>query len=226
MLFRSLDGMAKTFLSADLTSYVLDHSVKETPLLRRLRDETLQTSDPQMQITPDQGKFLSLLIKMIGAVNTIEIGVFTGYSSICVAQSLPPHGKIIACDVSEKWTSVARRYWKEAGLAEKIDLRLAPAVETLALLQKEGRDNFFDFVFIDADKENLLQYYERSISLVRSGGVIAIDNTLRNGDVLNTSSTDSRIVATRALNDAVIADSRVDTILLPVWDGLTLAVKR
>ena len=179
-----------------------------------------------MQITPDQGKFLSLLVTIIGAVNTIEIGVFTGYSSICVAQALPPHGKMIACDVSEEWTSVARQYWHEAGVAEKIDLRLAPASETLDALKKEGKENSFDFVFIDADKENLLRYYEQSLSLVRRGGIIAIDNTLRHGDVLKTSMSDPRLSATRAFNDALIADARVDALLLPVWDGLSLAVKK
>jgi predicted O-methyltransferase YrrM len=217
--------MTKTFVPEHIYSYVLEHTVRESDLLKRLREETLKTPEPQMQISPDQGKFFSLLIKIIRAVNTIEIGVFTGYSSLCVALALPENGKIIACDVSEEWTSIARRYWKEAGIAHKIDVRIAPAVETLQQLLNEGKENFFDFVFVDADKENLDRYYEFSLRLIRPGGVIAIDNTLRNGEVLNSSSTDPRVIATRALNDKLIADTRVDISLLPIADGITLVVK-
>lgn len=216
----------KTFVPEDIYSYVLEHSVRESELLKRLREETQQTPEPQMQISPDQGKFFSVLIKMIRAVNTIEIGVFTGYSSLCVALALPENGKILACDVSEEWTSIARRYWKEAGVEHKIDLRIAPAAQTLQHLLTDGKENFFDFVFIDADKENLDLYYELSLRLIHRGGVIAIDNTLRHGEVLNDSSTDPRVIATRALNDKLIVDARVDVSLLPIADGITLAVKR
>jgi len=218
--------MSKSFLSPALTEYVSIHSVRESHLLRQLRIETLKTSEPQMQITADQGKFFSLLIRLVGAENTIEIGVFTGYSSLCVAQALPANGKIVACDVSEEWTSVARRYWKAAGVESKIDLRIAPASETLQHLLDDGKENFFDFVFIDADKENLDLYFEQSLRLIRRGGLIAIDNTLRNGDVLDRSSFDPRVIATRALNDKLTNDHRIEATLLPVWDGLTLAVKK
>ena len=218
--------MSKTFLPENLYSYVREHTVRESDLLRRLREETLKTPNPEMQISADQGKFLSLLIHLIGAVNTIEIGVFTGYSSLCVAQALPSNGKIIACDVNEEWTSVARRYWNEAGVAHKIDLRITPAANTLHQLIKEGKENFFDFVFIDADKENLDVYYELSLRLIRPNGLIAIDNTLRNGEVLNPASSDQRVVVTRALNDKLISDNRVEVCLLPIADGLTLAVKK
>lgn len=218
--------MSKSFLSPALTDYVLRHSVQESDLLRRLRDETLHTSEPQMQITADQGKFLSLLIHLLGAVNTIEVGVFTGYSSLCVAQALPSNGKIVACDVSAEWTSVARRYWKEAGVETKIDLRIAPAEQTLQRLLDDGKDNFFDFAFIDADKENLDLYFEQTLKLIRRRGLIVIDNTLRNGEVLEQSSADPRVAATRALNDKLIMDDRIEATLLPVWDGLTLAVKK
>ena len=218
--------MTKSFLPGPLEEYVRDHSVRESDLLRRLRKETLKTPEPQMQITADQGKFLSILVKSIGAVNTIEIGVFTGYSSICVAKVLPPNGRIVACDVSNEWTSIARLYWKEAEVESKIDLRIAPAIKTLNQLLKEGKENSFDFVFIDADKENLDVYYELSLRLIRQNGIIAIDNTLRNGEVLNTSSTDQRVIITRALNDKLINDTRIDMCLLPIADGLTIAVKR
>jgi predicted O-methyltransferase YrrM len=217
--------MSKTFLPENIYTYVRDHSVRESNLLRRLREETLKTPNPEMQITSEQGKFLSLLVQLIGAVNTIEIGVFTGYSSICVAQALPAKGKIIACDVNEEWSAVARRYWSKAGVAQKIDLRLEPAVNTLHHLIKDGKENFFDFVFIDADKENLDTYFELSLKLIRAKGVIAIDNTLRNGEVLNPSSHDQRVIVTRALNDKLINDDRVVVSLLPIADGLTLAMK-
>lgn len=218
--------MTKSFLSPPLEAYVRNHSVRESDLLRRLRDETLNTTEPQMQITAGQGKFLSILVKLTGAVKTIEIGVFTGYSSICVAQALPPYGTIVACDLSDEWTSVARRYWKEAGVESKIDLRLAPAVNTLNQLLKEGKENTFDFVFIDADKENLDIYYELSLRLIRPNGLIAIDNTLRNGEVLNSSSTDPRVIVTRALNDKLISDPRIDMCMLPIADGFTIAMKQ
>lgn len=216
----------KTFLPEKIDQYVRNHSVRESDLLRRLREETLNTPEPQMQITPEQGKFFSLLVKLLGAVNTVEIGVFTGYSSLCVAQALPSNGKIIACDISKEWTSVARRYWNEAGVAHKIDLRIAPAVETLQQLIHEGKENFFDFVFIDADKENLDIYYELSLRLVRRNGLIAIDNTLRGGEVLNSASDDQRVMVTRSLNNKIIADTRVEACLLPLADGLTLVVKQ
>lgn len=215
----------KTFLPENIYTYVRDHSVRESDLLRRLREETRTTPEPQMQISPDQGKFFSLLMRLIHAENTIEIGVFTGYSSLCVAQSLPPHGKIIACDVSEEWTSVARRYWAEAGVAHKIDLRLAPAEETLRNLLDEGKYNFFDFIFIDADKERIDIYYELSLLLLRPNGVIAIDNTLWEGKVMDPSVIDPRVSAIRELNIKLISDTRVEVCMLPIADGVTLVLK-
>lgn len=215
-----------SFVSEDLYSYILSHSVAETDLLSRLREETSRTEMPQMQISADQGRFLSLLVQLIGAVNTIEIGVFTGYSTLCVAQALPLNGRIVACDVSEEWTSIAIRYWNEAGIAHKVDLRLAPALTTLRLLQKEGRDNFFDFAFIDADKKNLDSYFEHALALVRPRGLIAVDNVLWSGRVIDPAEQDEDTVAIRALNDKLVNDQRVEVCMLSIADGLTLAMKK
>ncbi len=219
--------MSRTsFLSDTLYQYILAHTVQESDLLRRLHEETQKTEMPQMQIAADQGKFLALLVQLIGAVNTLEIGVFTGYSSICVAQALPAHGKIVACDTSEEWTSVAKRYWKEAGVAQKIDLRISPALETLERLEREGKQGFFDFVFIDADKLNLPVYYEHSLRLIRPRGLIAIDNVLRGGNVADRSVHDEETAVTRALNDALVKDPRIEMCMLGIADGLTLAMKK
>lgn len=219
--------MSKTsFLPDTLYQYILTHTVEESNLLRRLHEETLRTEMPQMQIAADQGKFLALLVQLIGAVNTLEIGVFTGYSSICVAQALPAHGKIIACDTSEEWTSIAKRYWNEAGIAHKIDLRIAPALETLRDMEREGKQNFFDFAFIDADKLNLRAYYEHALHLIRPRGLIAIDNVLRGGNVADLSVHDEETLVTRALNDALVNDPRIEMCMLGIADGLTLTMKR
>ena len=215
-----------SFVSDDIYKYLLSHSVCESDLLSRLREETSHTNCPQMQISADQGRFLALLVQLIGAVNTIEIGVFTGYSTLCVAQALPPIGRIVACDVSEEWTSIAIRYWNEAGIAHKIDLRLAPALDTLRLLQKEGRGNFFDFAFIDADKRNLDAYYEYALTLIRPRGLIAVDNVLWSGKVIDPSAQDEDTVAIRALNDKLVNDRRVEVCMLSIADGLTLAMKK
>jgi len=213
-------------LTDTLYQYILDHSVREPAVLRELHEETAPMKHAGMQIGADQGQFMGLLAKLVGAKRCIEIGVFTGYSSISVALALPPDGKIIACDVSEEWTSVAREYWEKAGVASKIELRLGPAVETLDGLLAKGEAGKFDFVFIDADKGNYLNYYERCLKLVRTGGLMLFDNTLWSGEVANPENQKEDTVALRALNDALHRDDRVDVSLLPIGDGVTLARKR
>ncbi len=179
-----------------------------------------------MQISAEQGQFLQLLIRMLGAKRTLEIGVFTGYSSLSVALALPPDGRIVACDVSEPWTSVARRYWREAGVEGKIELHLAPAVETLDRLLAEGAAGSFDFAFIDADKLNYDNYYERCLELVRRGGLIAVDNTLWHGRVVDDGDQTPDTLAIRAFNDKLHEDQRIWLSLVPIGDGLTLALKK
>jgi len=213
-------------LTDTLYQYILDHSVREPAVLRELHEETAPMKHAGMQIGADQGQFMGLLAKLVGAKRCIEIGVFTGYSSISVALALPPDGKIIACDVSEEWTSVARRYWRKAGVDGKIELRLGPAVETLDGLLAAGEAGKFDFAFIDADKGNYLHYYERCLKLVRTGGLLLFDNTLWSGEVANPENQKDDTVALRALNDALHHDERIDVALLPIGDGITLARKR
>jgi predicted O-methyltransferase YrrM len=209
-----------------LYSYIVDQSVRDHPALAALREVTSGMKGGGMQIGPDQGQFMQLLVKLIGARNCIEIGVFTGYSSLAVALALPPDGKIVACDVDEDWTAIARKHWKMAGVEGKIDLRLAPATETLDKLLAAGGAGRYDFAFIDADKPNYLAYYERCLKLLRVGGLIAIDNTLWSGDVVNPGKTDENTVAIRAVNEALRNDERIDVALLAIGDGLTLARKR
>ena len=206
--------------------YLVAHSVREHPVLAELREETAKLPQAVMQIGADQGQFMALLAKLIGARRCLEVGVFTGYSSLSVALALPEDGNIIALDVSEEWTSIARRYWKKAGVESKIDLRLGPALNTLDTLISLRQSGRFDFAFIDADKGNYLGYYERCLDLVRPGGLILIDNTLWSGDVAEPSNQKPDTVALRALNDALHNDERIDVALLPVGDGVTLARKR
>ncbi len=213
-------------LSWELWDYIRGRSLREPDVLRRLREETAPLPLARMQISPEQGQFMGLLMRLMEARMTIEVGVFTGYSSISVAMALPDDGKIIACDVSEEWTSIARRYWREAGVASKIDLRLRPALETLDALLAEGRAGAFDFAFIDADKSNYSNYYERCIKLVRPGGLIAIDNVLWHGDVINPAKQDEDTQEIRAFNDRLSRDDRVWVSMLPISDGLTLAMKK
>jgi caffeoyl-CoA O-methyltransferase len=177
-------------------------------------------------IAPEQGQFMSLLIKLLGAKRTLEVGVFTGCSALWVALALPPDGQMIACDINEEWTAVARRYWREAGVAHKIDLRLAPAVETLADLIEQGESASFDFAFIDADKPSYDAYYELCLELVRPGGVIALDNMLLDGFVLDEQSHHIIVESIRALNRKLYSDDRVDISMVPISDGLTLVRKR
>jgi caffeoyl-CoA O-methyltransferase len=221
--------MANSFLGLDerIEDYLVNNSLREPDVLRRLREETI-ASNPhaEMSVAPIQGQFMALLVKLIGAVKALEIGVFTGYSSLCTALALPPNGRIVACDVSDEWTSVARRYWAEAGVTDKIALRLAPAVETLDALLREGQAGTFDFVFIDADKPNYDNYYERALKLTRRGGLIIFDNMLWSGKVADLSVQDEQTVALRALNEKLHHDERVFVSLLPLRDGISLAVKQ
>ena len=208
-----------------LYEYILSVSLREPEVLARLRAETLQQPMSVMLSAPEQGQFLALLAQLIGARKCLEVGVYTGYSTLWVALALPHDGSVLACDVSEKWTAIARRYWEEAGVAERIDLQLAPALETLDRLLAADQAGSFDFAFIDADKENYPDYYERSLQLLRPGGLMVIDNTLWSGAVADTTRQDPETCAIRALNDLVHADDRVQMSLLPVADGLTLARK-
>lgn len=212
-------------LTNELYDYVLSVSLREPAVLKRLREETARDPMARMQIAPEQGQFMALLVQLIGAKKALEIGVFTGYSSLCVALALPAHGKLIACDVSEEWTAVARRYWAEAGVADKIDLRLAPALETLDKLLKQGQADTFDFAFIDADKVGYDAYYERTLQLLRPGGLMLLDNMLRGGRVIDAAERGEDTQAIREINIKLHHDKRVALSLLPVADGLTLALK-
>ena len=212
-------------LSNALLAYLVEHSVREPDILQRLRAETAKDSMSMMQIGPEQGQFMQLLVRLMGAKNCLEVGVFTGYSSLAVALVLPADGRIVACDVSEKWTAIARKYWAEAGVAGKIDLRIAPALSTLDELIESGRADSFDFAFIDADKTHYLSYYERALTLVRSGGLIAVDNTLWGGQVIDKKSKSADTQAIRQFNDRLRTDLRVHLSLLPIGDGVTLALK-
>jgi caffeoyl-CoA O-methyltransferase len=213
-------------LSDRLYDYLLSVSLREPEVLAELRQETAGHPRSAMQIAPDQGQFMAFLIRLIGAKKALEVGVFTGYSSLCVALALPPEGKLIACDISEEYTAIARRYWQKAGVTDKIDLRIAPALETLDQLVTAGQTNSFDFAFIDADKENYLNYYERALQLVRPGGLIAVDNVLWGGAVADPAVQDESTQAIRAFNQTLHRDERVDLSLVAIADGLTLAMKR
>jgi predicted O-methyltransferase YrrM len=220
--------MSPRSLSLDdrLQQYLLAHGVRETPLLARLREETSHLEQARMQISPEQGQLMTLLVELLGARRALEVGTFTGYSALCVAAALPPDGRLIACDVSEEWTAIARRYWAEAGLADRIELRLGPAAETLqALLAESGADSF-DFAFVDADKTGYLGYYERLLQLVRPGGLIAFDNTLWSGRVADPEATDPDTRALRELNERLLGDERVSLSVIPIGDGLSLARRR
>ncbi|HZF37018.1 MAG TPA: class I SAM-dependent methyltransferase [Candidatus Angelobacter sp.] len=209
-----------------LYDYLLKVSLREPPLLAALRAETAKLPMAGMQISPEQGQFMALLAELIGARRAIEVGTFTGYSALCVAQALPPDGKLIACDISEEFTSVARRYWAKSGIADRIDLRLAPALDTLKSLLAGGGAGSFDFAFIDADKTQYDAYYEAILKLLRAGGLITIDNVLWSGAVADGRKRDADTVALRALNEKLKTDKRITLSMLPIGDGLTLARKR
>lgn len=213
-------------LDERLYRYLLDTSLREPEIMARLREETAGLASAGMQISPEQGQFMALLVKLIGARRCLEVGVFTGYSALAVARALPPDGIVIACDVNEEWTSIARRYWLDAGVANRIDLRLGPAVETLDELVGAGESARFDFAFVDADKREYRDYYERVLVLLRPGGLLAVDNVLWGGAVADPEKQDDDTVAIRAFNASLKADERVDLSLVPIGDGLTLARKR
>ncbi len=213
-------------LSDTLYDYLLSVSLREPEVLRRLREQTAQDSMARMQIAPEQGQFMALLVQLMGAKRLLEVGVYTGYSSLWCALALPDDGRIVACDVSEQWTSVARRYWEEAGVSDKIDLRLAPAKETLDDLLASGQAGTFDFIFIDADKEGYADYYERALQLLRPGGLIAVDNVLWSGRVADPAVADRDTTALRSFNERLLHDERITLSLVPIADGLTLALKR
>jgi predicted O-methyltransferase YrrM len=217
----------RTFTLPDaLYEYFVSVSLRESDLLRRLRRETAALERGHMQIAPEQGQFMALLARLMGARRCLEVGVFTGYSTLCVASALPADGRVVACDVNEEWTTIARRYWHEAGVVERIELHLAPAVETLDRLLAEGQAHRFDFAFIDADKPNYGNYYERALVLLRPGGLVAVDNTLWYGRVADPANHDAETEAVRAFNAALKDDARIELSLVPIGDGMTLALKR
>jgi O-methyltransferase len=210
-------------LSEELHAYLLGALPPEPDVLQRLRERTAEMPQHSMQIAPEQGAFMAWLVRLIGARRYLEIGTFTGYSSTAVALALPPDGTAVCCDVSREWTDIARETWAEAGVADRVELRIGPAVESLDALLGEGLEGSFDLAFIDADKANYGNYYDRCLRLVRRGGVIAIDNVLWSGRVADPGQDDDDTGAIRALNARVAADDRVDAVMLPVADGLTLA---
>ena len=213
-------------ITDSIYKYLCDNSLREDKNLSSLRAHTYRMEQRNMQISPEQGQFMQLLIKIMNAKNTIEVGVFTGYSSLCVALVLPHDGKIIACDISTKYTDIAEKYWEDANVINKIDLRIGPAIDTLKTLIDKGMSNTFDFSFIDADKINYDNYYEMCLQLLRPGGLIAIDNVLWSGDVADIRINDIDTESIRSLNKKLHKDSRVDISLLPIGDGLTLALKK
>ncbi|HEX4593884.1 MAG TPA: class I SAM-dependent methyltransferase [Bryobacteraceae bacterium] len=213
-------------INNDLLDYLGRVTLREPEILRRLREETAGHPHAAMQVSAEQGQFMALLIHLLSARKTLEVGVFTGYSSLAVALALPEDGRIIACDINEEWTSIARRYWREAGAARKIDLRLGPALKTLDDLIAQGQGGRFDFAFIDADKANYPNYYERALVLVRPGGLIAVDNVLWDGKVIDPSVNDADTRAIRDFNETLHHDDRVWITMLPIRDGLTLACKK
>lgn len=220
--------MSNRTISLDdtLYQYLVDHSVRETALMRELREVTSHLDMARMQIAPEQGQFMAFLVELIGAERIIEVGTFTGYSALCMAQALPEHGELVCCDISEEWTEMGRPYWRDAGVEERIRLRIAPALDTLDDLIEQGQANRFDMAFVDADKTNYSSYYERCLTLLRQGGLLLFDNTLWSGAVADPAHQDDDTRALRALNDRLHKDERVSISLVPIGDGLTLARKR
>ena len=216
---------ATIILDEKLREYLLNVSVKESEILRELREETAQMEYSAMQISPEQGAFMSFLVELIQAKRTLEIGVFTGYSALVVAMALSEDGIVTACDVSEEWANVGMKYWKKAQVEDKIDLRIAPALKTLDQLLSEGKQGTYDFAFIDADKIEYQGYFDKSLELLRIGGLIAIDNVLWGGSVIDDSIQDSSTKAIRKFNKKLYQDERVSISMVPIGDGLTLARK-
>jgi predicted O-methyltransferase YrrM len=218
---------SKTLALTDpLRDYLLRHGVREDALLAELRTETAALPEARMQIAPEQGAFMAVLARAIGARRALEIGTFTGYSSLVVARALPEDGMLVCCDVSPAFTAIARRYWERAGVSSRIRLHLAPALETLDRLRAEGADGTFDLAFVDADKGNYSAYVDRALALLRTGGVLLIDNVLWSGSVADPADVQPDTVAIRALNTQLATDPRVDLAMLPVGDGLTMCCKR
>jgi predicted O-methyltransferase YrrM len=213
-------------LPPDLQAYLVGHGVREPEILKRLRDETAAIPEHNMQIAPEQGAFMAMLVRLIGAKRSIEIGTFTGYSSLAVALAMPADGRIVCCDLSEDWTSVARRYWAEAGVSDRVDLRLGPALETLDELLAGGAAGTFDFAFIDAAKREYPEYHERILQLLRQGGLAVYDNVFLGGRVVDEKGTNPDLIGMRRLNDRLLSDERVEISMIPVADGLTLVRKR
>ncbi len=220
--------MSNRTLSLDerLYTYLLDSSLREPEILRKLREETDCDDMSMMRIAPEQGQFMALLVRLLGAKRVLEIGTYTGYSALWMALALPQNGELIACDVSEEWTGVAQRYWAKAGVGERVHLKLGPAIDTLDALLAAGEQEEFDLVFIDADKPNYEAYFERCLELVRTGGLILVDNVFWDGTVADPDEADESTVAIRAFNKARARDSRIWLSMLPVGDGLTLAMKK
>jgi predicted O-methyltransferase YrrM len=210
-------------LDERLHAYLLEVGVREPEVLRRLREETAAIPEHRMQIAPEEGAFLALMVRLINARRILEVGTFTGYSSTAMALALPADGQIVCCDLSKEWTDIARRAWTDAGIADRVDLQLGPALETLEQLLAAGEAGSFDMAFIDADKANYGGYYEAALQLVRRGGLIAIDNVLWSGRVADPGVQDEDTLAIRALNDTIAADERVDVAMTPIADGVTLA---
>jgi predicted O-methyltransferase YrrM len=213
-------------LTPSLYEYLCAVSLREPRLLARLRRETAQDSGATMQISPEQGQFMGLLVELIGACNILEIGTYTGYSSLCMALALPDDGRVVCCDLSKDWTDIARRYWAEAGVEDKIRLHLAPALETMEKLLHQGAAGTFDMAFIDADKENYSTYYEHCLKLLRPGGLLLADNSLWGGRVIDSADRSVDTEAIRRFNHLLHDDDRISLSLLPVGDGLTLALKK
>tara|TARA_Y100000748_G_scaffold294579_1_gene285398 strand:- start:2162 stop:2824 length:663 start_codon:yes stop_codon:yes gene_type:complete len=210
-------------LTGELREYLWEKGMKEHPALEQLREETAQLPESMMQICPEQGALMANVIRLMSAKRVLEIGTFTGYSTLAVALALPKDGKIVACDISEEWTAIGKKKWEQAGVADKIDLRIGAALGTLEELLKDGQESSFDFAFIDADKANYLDYYKMCLGLVRKGGVVAIDNVLWGGSVINPDINDVDTAAIRELNEYLVQDERVSLSMVPVGDGLTLA---
>lgn len=213
-------------LDGDVYEYLLGCSLREPTVLSRLREATAVLPESQMQIGPDQGQLMALLVRLIGARQCIEIGTYTGYSALAVALALPADGRLLACDVNAEWTEIGRRFWREAGVESKIDLHIKPALQTLDELLEQGRENAFDFAFLDADKPNYGAYYEKLLLLVRPGGLIAVDNTLALAGAPIVHQSTANAAAMRSFNDSVHHDERVDLALLSIGEGLTLLRKR
>jgi predicted O-methyltransferase YrrM len=211
-------------LTDTLYKYYLANSLREDPILYQLREETAKISAGQMQIAPEEGQFLAFIVKLLRAKKTLDVGTFTGYSALVTAMEMPDDARIITCDINVEWTKIAKKYWKKAGQDHKIELKLTPAIDTLKELRRDEKGRF-DFIFIDADKQNYKSYYELSLELIRPGGVIAIDNVLWDGRVADGSQMDESTKAIRELNTHVFDDSSVFITMLPIADGLTLVMK-